>query len=642
MRRAATLRGALALGLFLALALPASAQPALDGYARAALRVASADEKRAIEAGTLPQAKLLELAAVGLFGEAALRPIRYVPLKNGLESGGLGVNDLGALVAGLSVDEREKLLAGELTPRDVFAREATRRASWRASNGPRSESDLRALLAGEGELPRLDAALDGLSPLDRDALRAGVMSPARLLGAISAVEEKRPDVIVIGAGMSGLRAAHELTRAGKRVVVLEATDQVGGRVQTDRGTFAGALDMGGAWIHNFFENATAGFAKALGLTLVRDVPKTRLVFDGTTLAPFDKARVTEIQERAALAAEWASKNRRDISVGRALGELGMERNPVLETFVANSYHGVNDFDRLSAMDYAVMTEEVEDRLVKEGMATLTEALQWGTKVKTSTPVEKIEQLPGGGVRVTAGGETYVAKRAIVTTSPAVLASGAIEFSPPLPDWKKDAFSNVRMGKMGKVVVEFSRNVFGDVKPGTRIFDTTRPGGVVEYVVGPFGQNTVVALFGGDMAEDMERKGRDASVAELRDQLVRIFGEQARASFVRGDITAWSVSPFTRGSFSAAEPGRYDAREALGKAVGDIHFAGDAVAPPKWVATIAGAWLSGLKTAGEVLKSLPTAAPSIPARGVERASETAGLGAVLRDRLDERARTAVRR
>jgi len=42
------------------------------------------------------------------------------------------------------------------------------------------------------------------------------------------------DVVVIGAGLAGLRCAAELAARGREVVVLEATDRVGGRQRTDR------------------------------------------------------------------------------------------------------------------------------------------------------------------------------------------------------------------------------------------------------------------------------------------------------------------------------------------------------------------------------------------------------------------------
>ncbi|MCE7083080.1 NAD(P)/FAD-dependent oxidoreductase [Streptomyces sp. ST2-7A] len=44
----------------------------------------------------------------------------------------------------------------------------------------------------------------------------------------------RPDAIVVGAGMAGLVCAADLTAAGLEVVVLEASDDVGGRMRTDR------------------------------------------------------------------------------------------------------------------------------------------------------------------------------------------------------------------------------------------------------------------------------------------------------------------------------------------------------------------------------------------------------------------------
>ncbi|MDN4174257.1 NAD(P)/FAD-dependent oxidoreductase [Nocardioides sp. SOB77] len=46
--------------------------------------------------------------------------------------------------------------------------------------------------------------------------------------------EVEADVVVVGAGLAGLRCARVLVDAGLDVVVLEATDRVGGRVRTDR------------------------------------------------------------------------------------------------------------------------------------------------------------------------------------------------------------------------------------------------------------------------------------------------------------------------------------------------------------------------------------------------------------------------
>ena len=75
------------------------------------------------------------------------------------------------------------------------------------------------------------------------------------------------DTIVIGAGVSGLTAARLLARAGRRVVVLEARDRVGGRVWTDR-TDGLVTDLGASWIHGINDSPVAAAAEAFGMRTV--------------------------------------------------------------------------------------------------------------------------------------------------------------------------------------------------------------------------------------------------------------------------------------------------------------------------------------------------------------------------------------
>ncbi len=58
----------------------------------------------------------------------------------------------------------------------------------------------------------------------------------------------RTDVVVVGAGLSGLVAARNLVRQGIEVVVLESADRVGGRSYAVTSELGSRLDLGGQWI----------------------------------------------------------------------------------------------------------------------------------------------------------------------------------------------------------------------------------------------------------------------------------------------------------------------------------------------------------------------------------------------------------
>ncbi|WP_220087736.1 flavin monoamine oxidase family protein, partial [Burkholderia multivorans] len=93
---------------------------------------------------------------------------------------------------------------------------------------------------------------------------------------------ERVDVVIVGAGPTGLTAARTLTAAGRSVVVLEARDRVGGRTWTDR-IDGQMFEIGGQWISPD-QTAILDLVDELGLSTFprhRDGDRVFLAPDGT-------------------------------------------------------------------------------------------------------------------------------------------------------------------------------------------------------------------------------------------------------------------------------------------------------------------------------------------------------------------------
>jgi phytoene dehydrogenase-like protein len=154
--------------------------------------------------------------------------------------------------------------------------------------------------------------------VERLAWAAAAAAVGRPLVPLATSGGARKRVIVVGAGLAGLCAAHELVALGHDVTVLEAQDRPGGRVHTLRTPFSDGL---------YAEAGASRIPTSHDLTLAY----ARL-FD-LPLAPFEPNDVPSVHLRDRGSSRSADRNPRGLAVDRAAPASGRPLNrPLARTF----------------------------------------------------------------------------------------------------------------------------------------------------------------------------------------------------------------------------------------------------------------------------------------------------------------------
>jgi monoamine oxidase len=247
--------------------------------------------------------------------------------------------------------------------------------------------------------------------------------------------------------------------------------------------------------------------------------------------------------------------------------------------------------------------------VAEGLGTVVASFAHGVPIKLSTAVRKIE-WGDEGVVVTAGGQRYRAEKLVITVPTGVLASGQIEFDPPLPAWKQAAIEALPMGQFEKVALTFERGALPHVPAATHVAPLDADARVgdlpMELVLRPFDSDAVVGFVGGDVARTLAEQGREAAIDRAVDRLARMYGDGVRTQVLRSFVTEWGQDPWARGAYSAAKPGLAHMRERLAKPVDDtLYFAGEA-AHVEWAQCVPGAYLTGRDAGRAIAERLAAA------------------------------------
>lgn len=425
--------------------------------------------------------------------------------------------------------------------------------------------------------------------------------------------DKQYEVIVIGAGMSGLSAAASLIAAGKEVLVLEGRDRVGGRMSP--GDLSGQrVDLGAQWLEGTKGNPIVSLCQKFNVSHVQTRNKIWL-FDGQG----QKISSSKYAKAERLAEKVLQKTSRFVDADEYGDSLGAAIDSVLdkqsydsetlalvnwylETEIgsdeAANIHAIS----LSAYWHGEDTFSGSDRLFPNSYAELAEKFAENLPIKLHQSVQRIS-YQDTQVSVETDSGIYSAQQVIVTLPLGVLKNNTVQFIPPLPEEKLRAIASLGMGLANKVILRFPK-VFWPKNTDYFGYAGTVPGKFCAWVNHyPYSGQAILSLWShGEFAEQLENLAEHECVALAMDVLKKAFAKKALEP-VASIVTRWRNDSFAGGSYSFLPPGCSRMHfSALASPIDDrVFFAGEATEAIH-TATVHGAYLSGQRAAQEVISS----------------------------------------
>jgi monoamine oxidase len=435
------------------------------------------------------------------------------------------------------------------------------------------------------------------------------------------------DVLVLGAGVSGLAAAVRLAQAGCTVRVLDARDRVGGRILTRRGPgWPVPVELGAEFIQ--------GSVSAL-FTLARETGQPVVELNGTrwqsragqlARAEDGFARMDEILSRLPeLAADEDLSFEQflatcctdeSLAEATALARLWVEsydaaypdrfsvRALVRERAAEDQIEGNRGFRLVTGYDGVPQTflAHFPTERGRVHLETIATEVHW-----TPGEVTVDARGPLGDVR-----GPYRAQRLVVALPLGVLQApptdrAAVRFDPPLTH-KEDALRGLEMGHVVKLVFAFRERFWERRFPDELGFVTTDDDPFRVWWTGyPVVAPVLVAWAGGPAADALTRLTIEERVDRALDALARLYGEPRAfvdRQLVASDTHDWTADPFARGAYSYVRVGGMQAQVVLASPVDNtLFFAGEATELAGHQATVHGALFAGQRAADEVLHSL---------------------------------------
>jgi monoamine oxidase len=464
----------------------------------------------------------------------------------------------------------------------------------------------------------------------------GAATQSDATASIAGPSERRADVVIVGAGLSGLMAARTLLAASVEPLILEARDRVGGRTWTRPASDGTLLDLGGQWIGPTQRRVLA-LAGELGVQTFKTYDTgnnieyrrgERVTYSGAipthdpivsadaveamltlnmmaTQVPLDAPWIASnaLEWDAQTFDTWIRANARSDEARELMGLViqavfSVEARDVSLLHVLFYIHSAGNL-----MDLVAITGGAQESRCVGGTQQLSEkmAAALGERVILNAPVHTIAQ-DERGVRVEADGVTISAERAIIALPPTL--AGRLRYRPALPGYRDQFTQRVPMGTVIKVQCLYERpfwredgltgQVTSDSGAVRITFDNTPPDGSPGILLG---------FIEGEEGRRWGRRSPEERRAEVLNCLARYFGEQARVPQEYVELS-WAEEEYSRGCYAGfLPPGVLTSYgEALRAPIGRLHWAGTETAT-EWNGYMDGALQAGARAAREILAGL---------------------------------------